>query len=223
MAYTDWMIRGRKLVGCNCNYGCPCEFNAPPTFGMCEGVEAMEIEEGYFGKVRLDGLRIASNYRWPGPVHEGGGISQGVIDSRANAAQRGALLTILSGKEQSASTSFNIYGSTIAKNYDPVFARIEFKWDEKKRRGRFSVKNLLEFFAEPIRNPVTKAPFPAKIVLPTGFEFREADMLSSRIKSEGEIRFEYDRRYGYVTHAAYGPYGLIEQTRKRASRARRKK
>jgi hypothetical protein len=47
------MIKGPKFVTCNCNYGCPCEFNAPPTREVCEGFEAMQIEERYFGDVRL--------------------------------------------------------------------------------------------------------------------------------------------------------------------------
>ncbi len=52
MAYVDWMIKGPKIVSCNCAYGCPCEFNAPPTHGPCEGLECMEIAEGYFADVR---------------------------------------------------------------------------------------------------------------------------------------------------------------------------
>jgi hypothetical protein len=113
MAYVDWQIAGPKIASCNCAYGCPCEFNARPTNGMCEGLEAHLIVEGWFGDVRLDGLVIAARYRWPGPVHEGGGIAQGIVDARASEAQRAALLTILGGKEQEPSTVFNIYGATI--------------------------------------------------------------------------------------------------------------
>ena len=72
MSYVDWMIRTKQLGTCSCDYGCPCEFNAPPTRVPCEGVMAMEITEGYFGDVRLDGLRTAGVYHWPGPVHDGG-------------------------------------------------------------------------------------------------------------------------------------------------------
>lgn len=213
MAYIDWLIRGPKLAGCNCNYGCPCEFNAPPTYEVCEGLEAMEIEEGHFGSVRLDGLRFAALYRWPGPVHRGGGTVQGVIDARANEAQREALLAILSGKEQEPTTVFNIYGSTVERELEPLVATIEFEWDAKRRRGRFSVPEVAEFVAEPIRNPVTGAEYPARIVLPTGFEFREAEMLSSSFEGFGALRFAHAGRYGFMTRVAYGPYGLIEEKR----------
>ena len=142
MAYVDWMIRGPKVVTCNCNWGCPCEFNAPPTFPICEGFEAMQIEEGHFGDVRLDGLRFAGTYHWPGPVHEGHGTVQGVIDKRATDEQRDALFKILDGEQQVATTPFNIYGSTIETEHDPVFADIEFTCDMEARTARVVVPDV---------------------------------------------------------------------------------
>lgn len=32
-----WRINGHVIVSCNCDYGCPCNFNALPTKGKCEG------------------------------------------------------------------------------------------------------------------------------------------------------------------------------------------
>ena len=49
MAYVDWMIKGPKISSCSCNYGCPCEFNALPTHDVCEGLEALRIDGGFFG------------------------------------------------------------------------------------------------------------------------------------------------------------------------------
>lgn len=34
---TGWNLRGTVLIACNCDYGCPCNFNALPTKGHCEG------------------------------------------------------------------------------------------------------------------------------------------------------------------------------------------
>lgn len=210
MAYVDWMIKGPKIGGCSCAFGCPCEFNAPPTQGFCEGLECMEIEEGHFGDVRLDGLRVAAAYRWPGPVHEGGGVAQGFIDERASQEQIDALFKILSGEEQEPTTVFNIYGSTIDKELDPVFAPIEFSCDMDKRVARFVVPDHLEFSAEPIRNPVTGKEHFAQIRLPTGFEFREAEMANGTLKGIRDWTFDHDSCYGVMWRAAYGPYGIIE-------------
>jgi hypothetical protein len=170
----------------------------------------MEIEEGYFGNIRLDGLRFAAAYRWPGPVHEGGGIVQGFIDERADDAQREALIKIVSGLEQEPTTAFNIYGSTIEKEYDPVFTTIEFRCDIAARTGGLTVPGHLELGIEPIRNPVTGQPHRAQIRLPEGFEFREAEMASGTFSGTGEIKFENARCYAFFTHVAYGPYGVID-------------
>jgi len=209
MAYVDWIIKGPKIASCNCDYGCPCEFNAPPTNDVCEGLEAMWIDDGYFGDIPLDGLAFAAAYRWPGPVHEGGGIVQGFIDERAEAEQRQALLRILGGEEQEPTTAFNIYGSTIETEYDPVFAPITFRFDMHGRTGGFSVPGHLDMTLEPIRNPVTGSPHRAIIRLPEGFEFREAEMASGSFTGSGEIRFEKSGGYGFLTYVAYGPYSVI--------------
>ena len=211
MAYVDWMMKAKKLSACSCDYGCPCEFNGRPTRGFCEGLEAFEIIEGYFGDVRLEGLRGASVYRWPGAVHEGGGVSLAVIDERATPAQRDALGLILAGKEQESTTVFNIYGSTIEKDLGTLFAPIEFEWDLQALTGRFEVREVLGATLEPIRNPVTGVAHRAIIKLPRGFEFREAEMASSTFWSKGELPQNYNGCYGFLTVTTYGPYGLIDE------------
>ena len=210
MAYADWMISTKRLVSCNCNYGCPCEFNAPPTHEKCEGVEALEITEGYFGDVRLDGLKVAGIFHWPGPVHEGGGTYQIIIDESATEEQQEALFKIFSGEEQEPTTMFNIYASTIDKEPEPIVAKIEFEWNIKKRKGRIAVSGICESSIEPIRNPVTGDTHRAVIKLPEGFEYREAEMASATFWSNGPITQEYQDCYGFLTYASYGPYGVIE-------------
>ena len=210
MAYLDWMIRGPKIGACNCAYGCPCDFNAPPTDpGRCEGVDAMRIEEGHFGKTRLDGLCIGSAYRWPGAVHKGHGEAQGFIDARATPDQRAALLAILGGAEQAPHTAFNIYNSTIDKTHDTVYAPLAFACDVEARTGQFAVPGHVELAVEPIRNPVTGKPHRALIRLVEGFEYRACEVASGRFRGTGSFRFEHDKCHATLFHAAYGPEGVI--------------
>lgn len=211
MAYVDWMIKTKQLATCSCDYGCPCEFNAPPTRTPCEGTMAIEIVEGHFGEVRLDGLRVAGAYRWPGPVHEGHGTWWSVIDKRATEEQVEALFKILGAEEQEPTTGFAIYASTIENEPEPIFAEIEFEFDLDNGIGRFAVKDVLEATLEPIKNPVTGAPHRASIRLPEGFEFREAEMASSNFWSKGELDQNHSQRYGFLTLVTYGPYGVIEE------------
>ena len=144
MDYVDWMIKGPKIGGCSCDYGCPCEFMAPPTRRPCEGYEGMEIDEGYFGDVRLDGLRTAGVFRWPGAIHEGGGAYQPVIDKRATEQQVAALFKILGGEEQEPTQ----FGRARAElGVQQIFARSP----QAKGRGERAAGTLLDRLVTELR------------------------------------------------------------------------
>jgi hypothetical protein len=211
MAYKDWKIRTRVIGTCSCDYGCPCEFNAPPTRVPCEGVMALEIVEGHFEDVRLDGLRVAGAYRWPGPMHEGGGTWWSIVDKRATEEQVSALFTILGGQEQEPTTGFAIYAATIAHEPEPIFADIDFEVDFAGRKGRFVVKDVLAADIEPIRNPVTGAPHFIAIKPHDGFEFREAEMASATFWSRGALDQSHAGRFATISFVTYGPYGIIPE------------
>ena len=96
---VDWAVQATEFANCNCAYGCGCQFNALPDKGFCEAVAGYQITQGNFGDVQLDGLRAAAVWHWPGPVHEGNGTMQIIIDERADDRQRDALAKILSGRK----------------------------------------------------------------------------------------------------------------------------
>jgi len=47
MVDTQWTIKGREFVNCNCSYGCPCQFNGLPTHGKCQAVAGFADDFGY--------------------------------------------------------------------------------------------------------------------------------------------------------------------------------
>ena len=51
-----WNLKGQVLVACNCDYGCPCNFNALPTQGNCEGGWTWHVESGSVAGVSLESL-----------------------------------------------------------------------------------------------------------------------------------------------------------------------
>ena len=77
---ADWRLEGEWLKNCNCAFGCPCDFNAPPTHGSCKGMVGMNITKGNFEGTKLDGLMFAATVDFPGPLHEGNGKLQPIID-----------------------------------------------------------------------------------------------------------------------------------------------
>lgn len=210
MAFVDWEIKGREFVNCNCNYGCPCQFNALPTHGNCQGVGAYDIDQGHFGDVRLDGLQAAAIFQWPGPIHEGHGIFQAIIDARANEAQREALRKILYGEEtEPGATVWNVFMTTVSTVLEPVYKDIQFEVDVEARQARLLVPGLIESTGEPIRNPVTGETHRARIDLPDGFEYTVAEMGSGTSTISESIPMALNDSYGQFAHIHLSTHGVV--------------
>ena len=212
MSYVDWEIKGPSINACNCDWGCPCQFNALPTHGDCRAAFATEIQQGHFGDTSLVGLRCVSLYAWPRAVHQGNGEVAMIVDEAADAAQREGLLKILSGEEtEPGATIFNVFATTYTKVHDPIFAPIEFEIDLETRRGRFAVPGVLEAHTRAITNPVTGAEHRAKVTLPHGFEYSEAEYCSSEIKGGAPIAQEWAGRHGHMYILHMTPQGPVRR------------
>ena len=207
---TPWEIKGREFGNCNCAYGCPCQFNAPPTHGYCRAVVGFRIDTGDHGATKLDGLKVAGMFRWPGPIHEGHGESAVIIDKRADEAQRDALIRILSGKDtEPGATIFNVFATTLETTHHPVFADIDFEIDIDKRRARLVVTGHIESRGEPILNPVTGAEHRVRIDSPNGFEFRLAEVGRGWSKTSAPFALDLADSYGHFCKLNLTESGVI--------------
>ena len=207
---TTWEIQADELVNCNCAYGCPCQFNALPTYGNCEAIASYKIKKGHFGDVKLDGLHVVGTFWWPGPIHEGGGKAFLIIDERADDAQRAALLSILSGDHtEPGKTIWNVFSATFDEVFDPEFKPIEIEVDVEARTGRVNVDGLIEMTGEPIKNPVTGADHRARIDLTDGFEYTVAEMGSASATARGPIPLEFKDSYGQFAQIHLSNDGIV--------------
>ena len=199
MSLVDWRMRGPEIANCNCAWGCPCQFNALPTHGNCSAMTAMRIDQGHFGDVDLGGLGWVGMFRWPGAIHEGGGEAFVVIDESADERQRAAILTILSGGEtEPGATIFNVFASVIDTHHEPMFRPIRFSVDIDRRTGSVTVDGLIRTDVEPIRNPMTGAEHRARVVLPDGFEYREAEYASGDTSAEGPVPLSWSSTHAHL-------------------------
>jgi hypothetical protein len=208
MAYANWRLEGEWIKNCTCAYGCPCDFNARPTRGNCEGLAGMRITKGHFNSTSLDGLSFFVVVSFPGALHEGNGQLQPIIDERASAAQREALFGILSGENSAEGTLFNIFSLIVTKMHDPIFAPITFQFDQAARTARLTIPGVLETEVEPIKNPVTGAAHRIQVVMPEGFEHRAGEVASSNIRSTGAIKFEMRGGHSTLAHVVQTPQGV---------------
>ncbi|WGD53409.1 DUF1326 domain-containing protein [Bradyrhizobium sp. CB1650] len=208
MAASDWRLEGEWLKNCSCAFGCPCDFNAPPTQGYCRGLIGMRIAKGHFEGTKLDGLCFAITVDFPGPLHEGNGTIQPIIDERATPEQRQALFEIFSGKHSAEGTLFQIVSLIVTKIHDPVFVPFEFSFDKDGRVAKLVARGVLETSVEPIKNPVTGAPHRIQVVMPEGFEHRAAEIASANIHSTGAIAFDTTGTHSSLATVVQTPEGV---------------
>ena len=208
MAQPNWRLEGEWIKNCSCAFGCPCDFNARPTNGECKGLAGMRITTGHFDSTRLDGLSFFIIVHFPGPLHEGNGQAQPIIDQRATPEQREAILAILSGQNSTEGTLFNIFSLIVTKTHDPIFAPVSFAFDKNARTARVSIPGVLETDVEPIKNPVTGAPHRIRIVMPEGFEHIVGEVASANISSTGAIRFDTKGSHSTLAHVVQTPEGV---------------
>ena len=196
---ATWRITGEEVGGCNCAWGCPCQFNAPPTLGRCEGFGAFQINEGNFRSTRLDGVRFAGFYSWPGPIHDANGTARLVVDERTSPDQRAALDALHGGGE--GGLFFEIFAAVCPNRLETVVAPIELGVDRPARLASVRIPGLAELTIEPIKNPVTGEAHRARIVLPDGFEFEEAEVANTvalRATAGGPFTFSLENTYGQL-------------------------
>ena len=199
---VKWSFEADYIQACNCDYGCPCEFSAPPTTGFCDGMGAWKIQKGSYGDVKLDGLGLAFAAHWPKAIHEGGGTCGLLFDERANPQQREALLTICSG--QAGGMPFEIIVTTFSKLLEPQY--VPFKFNLNGRNSSVQIGDLMTVAVEPIKNPVTGEPESVRIEHSTGFIFKQAECVSAAKMDVkvGELKFSYPNKAAFVTQVKYG-------------------
>jgi hypothetical protein len=196
-AKTKWQLRGLYLDSCNCDWGCPCQFNAKPTHGNCEGLSAIHIIEGRYAKVKLDGINFIWIGSWPGSIHEGHGRASIYIDDKATEEQFTELSKIITGRAKGS--AFDIYRMTLDHFEEPKRAKMTFQ--SKGIRSQIKAEGVGESQLEPIKNPVTGKDHRISIELPSGgFESAKMDMASSRMLAvnDGYFSFNYERTYGSI-------------------------
>jgi len=197
-----WNLEADFLQACNCDYGCPCEFSAPPTPGFCDGLGAWRINQGNHGDTRLDGLGLAFAAHWPKAIHEGGGTICAFIDEKANPAQRDALVQIVSGS--AGGLPFEILATTFSKMLEPRFVPFQFHMDG--RNSSVKLADAMRISVVPISNPVTKEPESVRVEHATGFVFKVAECVSAKEMSvsAGELKFSWPDKAGFVAQVKYG-------------------
>ena len=206
----DWSIEAITFGSCNCDYNCPCQFELRPTHEHCRGFEIGRIERGHFGDVRLDGLCYGLTYAWPGPIFEGNGAMQAILDERADPDQRQALASVLHGGETlEAKTHWWVFHAMSSTVHEPIHKPIDLEIDIERRTARATIPGILESTGRPIISPATGDEHRVRIDIPNGIEFTIAEIGSASTKATGVIELDLNDSYGQFNRIHHTGQGVV--------------
>lgn len=192
-----WHLSGQVLVACNCDWGCPCNFNALPTAGKCEGGWTWHVEEGSFNDTSLGGLNFSVYVNWPGAIHEGNGEALILVDERASEDQRSAIERLLTGE---VGGPWGILAWTWPTKHGPHAVSYNVSFDSVNTRVKAG--DHVEVECGPIKNPVTGAEVHPGVVLPEGIIFKRGDLgTTTHFRVSHGIEYDHSGKY-----MAAGPF-----------------
>lgn len=176
---TKWQLKGSIIGACDCDHGCPCNFNVGPTNGGCDGAYVWIIEQGRYGKVDLGGLTMVIATTFPGPIHKGDGTGVYIVDERATPAQRKALAALQAGG--GVGLPFDIWAKVTARWLDPIYAPIEVRLAGIRSRVRIDGGRIYDLSISRMKNPVTGEEEELYLDKPTGFTSKRTELGMSTV------------------------------------------
>ena len=147
-ANVEWWAKGGMFENCNCSLLCRCHISdhQPADFERCVGCFAIEIGEGRFGEVNLEGVRAFFSVDTPRQMLEGSWTAALIVDEKTNADQRKAIQSILSGD---AGGTWGVLGTLIETLLPVRYAPIHM--ENGRKRKRMWAEGIFDTTQEPIK------------------------------------------------------------------------
>src|SRR5579864_6113695 len=135
-ATPPWKMSGQYYETCNCDFVCPCvpgQLAVRPTNGNCTFAMAFQIDRGGYGTVALDGLGFIVLGFTPEAMGKGNWSVGLIVDERATAEQREAIVMIASGAAGGPMAALSgLIGKFLGVESAPIrFDRNGAKWSVK--------------------------------------------------------------------------------------------
>ena len=184
-------LKGHLLGACKCAWGCPCNFEEPPSYGSCQGVYLWQVDSGQYKGVDLSGLIISEVSKFPEAIHLGNGTSVYLLDERADEEQRQAMESMVQN-EAPFSVFIDLTTDFIGFRYVPFQVTID------GINSHASIPGKLDLHLVPMKNPVTGEDELATLNKPTGFTSQIQELCTtSAFTFEGDgLSVDFPGKYG---------------------------
>ena len=189
-ANGNYHLKGHLLGACNCDWGCPCNFEQAPNYGSCEGVYLWQVDEGHYNGVDLLGIILSEASIFPAAIHLGNGTGVYLIDERASEDQRTAIENMIQN-EAPFSVFLDLTTKFIGFRYVPFEVKIDGINSHAKIPGK------LDFQLTAMKNPVTGEDEVAVLTKPTGFTSQIQELCTtSAFSYDGDgLSIQYPGKY----------------------------
>lgn len=195
---TPFDVRLDTMESCNCPTNCPCQFGGTPTYKGCHFLIGYRVQEGTFGKIKLDGARFVIICVYPGAIHEGNGSVVLFMDEAVTEPQTDAIVQILSGKH--GGMPWEALAGTVTSFEGPVRSKIEMT--VKGTKSSFRIPGVLEMQQTPIKDIVSGAEKEVHIVYPKGgFFWNDGNVSTTAVMNATHGKHLLSHAGGYAAHA----------------------
>ena len=91
---------------------------------------------------------------------------------------------------------------------EPLFVPISLSLDVDQRIAHLDIPGVLQASGEPIRSPVDGSPQRARIALPNGFEFLEAEVASGSFQTQAALKLQAKDSHSHLAHVNFTGHGV---------------
>lgn len=202
-----WQFEADYFTACNCDWGCPCNFNARPTEGRCMGWGLWRIERGHYDDTRLAELCFALYYKFPGLIEQGNGYACLYIDAQASDAQHHAIDMI--GHGLAGGGIFELFGQQLVTEWLPN-KQVNFEFNLQDGIGSVRIGAYGSADSELLGYPDGTVIRP-EVKLPHGIEYKSGLMTNARRWQwqDDELLASYENKYGAVARVRFDETGCV--------------
>jgi len=187
----NYYPKGHLLGACNCDWGCPCNFEQAPNYGSCEGVYLWQADDGHYNGVDLSSLVISEVSSFPEAIHLGNGTNVYLADDKANEEQRQAIESMVRN-----GAPFSVFIDLTTQFMG--FKYVPFQVTIDGINSQATIPETLDMHLAPMKNPVTGADELATLNKPTGFTSQIQELCTtSAFKAVAEgLSVDFPGKYG---------------------------
>lgn len=201
---TTWNMKGDALAACSCDWGCPCNFNVPPSKGWCDGGYVFHVLEGSYNDTGLAGRTIGYFFHSPAAIHLGNLTTYVIIDDEATEAQRDAIMQILGGQ---LGGPFAALAALNEQVIGPDVVPVQWNFDGANTYAVLG--DRVEVRLAAIKNSVTGESSGFTLKMTAGLLADEAELMAnSTLKiSHPDLNYDHSGQYGETFHFDYSGKG----------------